>query len=160
MEVLLHVIIVVTCCKPLHVATSLNEACSYLHCIIHISIKVEQEWKNLSKIYKILMGMDPPVSKIKVTYVNRKSVCRRKIFPFTACVRQEIVKIVAEKWALCTGARLWLEMWQCVWQQLQHSFMLGWAWTFFPQICILKGLFVGKMRCFRTNTLSLNHHSF
>jgi len=43
------------------------------------------------------MEMDPLVSKIKATHVNRKSACQRRIFPFTACVRQEIVKVVAEK---------------------------------------------------------------
>lgn len=43
------------------------------------------------------MGMDLLYAKIKVTYVNRKSACQREIFPFTACVRQEIVKVVAEK---------------------------------------------------------------
>lgn len=120
--------------------------------------------KILARFIKFWWGWTPslpaPVSKVEVTSVNRKSSCQRKMLPLTACVRQGIIKVVAEKCALCTRARLWPEMWQRVWQQLQRSFMLGWAWTFFPQICILKGLFVGKMRCFRTNTLSLNHHSF
>lgn len=43
------------------------------------------------------MGMDLLYSKIKVTYVNRKSACQREIFPFTACERQETVEVVAEK---------------------------------------------------------------
>lgn len=41
--------------------------------------------------------MDLLYSKIKVKYVNRKSACQREIFPFTACVRQETVEVVAEK---------------------------------------------------------------
>lgn len=121
----LYVIIVIACCKLLHDATSLSESCSYLHCIIHFTIKTKQRRKNPSKIYEILVGMDFPISKTKVIYANRKSACQKKTFPFTACVRQEIVKVVAEKWAWCTHARLWLELWQRVWQQLQHSFMLG-----------------------------------
>lgn len=42
MEVLLAVMVVIACSKLLHVATSLNEACIYLHCIIYIIIK--KEW--------------------------------------------------------------------------------------------------------------------
>lgn len=70
-------IIVMTCCKLLHVATSLNEACHYLHCIIHITIKTEQWWKNLSKIYKLLMGLDPlpPCSSLQ----GRSYLCKQKI---------------------------------------------------------------------------------
>lgn len=44
--------------------------------------------------------MDLLYSKIKVTYVNRKSACQREIFPFTACVRQETGEVEAEKWAV------------------------------------------------------------
>ena len=41
--------------------------------------------------------MNPLVSEIKVAHVNRKSARQKEIFPFTACAKQEIVRVVAEK---------------------------------------------------------------
>lgn len=58
--------------------------------------------------------MDLLVSKIKVAHVNRKSASQREIYPFTTCAKQEIVKVMDEKWALSSYARLSGDVTVCV----------------------------------------------
>lgn len=144
-------------CKQLHVATNLNEACSYPIALFILLLRENNNEKNLSKFYKILMGMDLLYSKIKVTHVNRKSACQREIFPFTVCVRQETRSC---GWKMSTVYSCKTAAGDVTMRVTAGSAFLHAGMSMSLVSRNLKALFVEKMRFFRTNTLSLNHHSF